>query len=83
MYRSRPYLPTFTDACGAAAQAAGFDDWERVLVNDGPPDDAVAYDLQRRDADSRIKVGDLSKSPDRLQSLPAIEGRRLLAAWQQ
>ena len=62
MYRSRPYLPAFIDECMAAAQAAGFADWELVLVNDGSPDDSLAYALQRRDTDSRIKVVDLSRN---------------------
>ncbi len=62
MYRSRPYLPAFVDECVVAAQAAGFQDWELVLVNDGSPDESLAYALQRRGADARIKVLDLSRN---------------------
>ena len=62
MYRSRPYLPEFIDECVAAAQAAGFVDWELVLVNDGSPDDSLAYALERRHTDRRIKVVDLSRN---------------------
>lgn len=63
MYKSRPFLPSFIDECVAAAQSAGFqDDWELVLVNDGSPDESLAYALQRRDNDPRIKVVDLSRN---------------------
>jgi len=62
MYRSRPYLPTFIDECIAAAEAAGVRDWELVLVNDGSPDDSLAYALERRAADPRIVVVDLSRN---------------------
>jgi putative glycosyltransferase len=62
MYRSRPYLAVFIDECVAAALAAGFQDWELVLVNDGSPDDSLAYALDRRAADARIKVVDLSRN---------------------
>lgn len=62
MYRSRPFLPDFIDGCAAAAQAAGYTDWELVLVNDGSPDESLAYALQRRAVDSRIVVVDLSRN---------------------
>lgn len=62
MFRSRPYLPVFIDECAAAALAAGFQHWELVLVNDGSPDDSLAYALDRRAVDGRIKVVDLSRN---------------------
>lgn len=62
MYRSRPYLPAFIDECMSALQAAGMESWEIVLVNDGSPDESLAYALQRRADDPRIVVVDLSRN---------------------
>lgn len=62
MYRSLPFLPAFIDGCVAAARASGCTDWELVLVNDGSPDESLAYALQRRAADTRIVVVDLSRN---------------------
>jgi putative glycosyltransferase len=62
MYRSRPYLEAFLDECIAAAEQAAVAAWEIVLVNDGSPDDALAYALQRRAAEPRIVVVDLSRN---------------------
>ena len=62
MYRSRPYLQDFIDECLVALQAVGSEPWEIVLVNDGSPDEALAYALQRRAADFRIVVVDLSRN---------------------
>ena len=62
MYRSRPYLPAFIDECIAALDAAAVGPWEIVLVNDGSPDESLAYALQRRAADPRIVVVDLSRN---------------------
>ena len=62
MYRSRPYLQDFIDECLVALQAVGSEPWEIVLVNDGSPDEALAYALQRRAADCRIVVVDLSRN---------------------
>ena len=62
MYRSRPYLPAFIDECIAALDAAAVGPWEIVLVNDGSPDESLAYALQRRADDPRIVVVDLSRN---------------------
>ena len=62
MYRSRPYLQDFIEECLVALQAVGSEPWEIVLVNDGSPDEALAYALQRRAADCRIVVVDLSRN---------------------
>ncbi len=62
MYRSRPFLETFIDECIAAAEQASSGSWELVLVNDGSPDDSLAYALQRRAAEPRIVVVDLSRN---------------------
>lgn len=63
LYRSRAFLPAFIDeAVAAAAAAAPGGDWELVLVNDGSPDDSLAYALERRRAEPRIVVVDLSRN---------------------
>ena len=62
MYRSRPYLQEFIDECLAVLATLGTDSWELVLVNDGSPDDSLAYAMQRRAADLRIVVVDLSRN---------------------
>ena len=62
MYRSRPYLPAFIDECLTVLETVAADSWEIVLVNDGSPDDSLAYAMQRRAADPRIVVVDLSRN---------------------
>ncbi|MCY7317033.1 MAG: glycosyltransferase [Rubrivivax sp.] len=62
LYRSRPYLQGFIDQSIAALQASGTAHWEIVLVNDGSPDDSLAYALQRRATEPRIVVVDLSRN---------------------
>jgi putative glycosyltransferase len=62
LYGSRAFLPTFLDeAIEAATRAAGAD-WEILLVNDGSPDDSLAYALERRALEPRIVVVDLSRN---------------------
>jgi len=62
MYRSRPYLQAFIDECLAVLATVAADSWEIVLVNDGSPDDSLAYAMQRRAADPRVVVVDLSRN---------------------
>ncbi len=62
LYRSRPFLQAFIDESIAALQASGAPSWEIVLVNDGSPDDSLAYALQRRASEPRIVVVDLSRN---------------------
>ncbi len=62
MYRSLEFLPRFIDECTAAALRAGFVEFELVLVNDGSPDESLAYAVQRQATDRRIVVVDLSRN---------------------
>lgn len=62
MYRSRVFLETFLAECLSAVHAAGCEDFEIVLVNDGSPDDSLAYVLQRRDSIPQLVVIDLSRN---------------------
>ena len=71
MYRSRPYLQAFLDECIAAGDRSGIAVWEIVLVNDGSPDDSLAYALQRHATDARIVVVDLSRNFGHHQAMHA------------
>lgn len=62
MYLSRAYLPEFIEECVAALALSGLNPWEIVLVNDGSPDDSLAYALQCRALDPRIVLVDLSRN---------------------
>lgn len=62
MYRSRPFLEDFLAECLTALQALSCNDFEIVLVNDGSPDDSVAYALQRRQDIPQLVVVDLSRN---------------------
>jgi putative glycosyltransferase len=61
MYRSAPYLETFyREVCAAASELT--DDFELILVNDGSPDDSLDVALSLYEADSRVRVIDLSRN---------------------
>ncbi len=62
MYRSRAFLETFLAECQQALQRAGFGSYEIVLVNDGSPDDSLAYALQRQQDIPQLIVVDLSRN---------------------
>lgn len=62
MYRSRGFLETFLAECLQAAVAAGCEHYEIVLVNDGSPDDSVAYAMQRCQDIAQLVVVDLSRN---------------------
>lgn len=62
MYRSRPFLEPFLAECLAALKAAGCDNFEIVLVNDGSPDDSVSYSIQRGREIPQLVVVDLSRN---------------------
>lgn len=62
MYRSRPFLEQFLSECLAALQSMGCDDFEIVLVNDGSPDDSLAYARSRLDDVPGLRVVDLSRN---------------------
>jgi putative glycosyltransferase len=62
LYRSRPFLERFLAECLQALDAIDCRDYEIVLVNDGSPDDSLAYAIARRADISRLVVVDLSRN---------------------
>jgi len=62
MYRSRRFLEEFLAQCLASVRDVGCTDFEIVLVNDGSPDDSVAYALARKRDIPEIVVVDLSRN---------------------
>lgn len=62
IYRSLPFLPEFIMRTREALARCGIDDYEIVFVNDGSPDDSLAYLLEARQRDPRLKVVDLSRN---------------------
>lgn len=62
MYRSRPFLERFLAECLQALAELQCADFEIVLVNDGSPDDSLAYAIDRRKDISRLVVVDLSRN---------------------
>lgn len=62
MYCSRPFLETFLAECLQAIAALGIEAFEIVLVNDGSPDDSLAYALSRRADIPQLVVVDLSRN---------------------
>lgn len=62
MYRSRPFLERFLDETLRALADIGATDFEIVLVNDGSPDDSLAYARQRQRDIAQLVVVDLSRN---------------------
>ena len=62
MYRSRPYLEQFLAECLAVTRDMGCADFEIVLVNDGSPDDSLAYARSRMAEIPQLVVVDLSRN---------------------
>ncbi len=62
MYRSRPFLESFLAECLQALSKIDCTDFEILLVNDGSPDDSLAYALERKKDLSRLVVVDLSRN---------------------
>jgi putative glycosyltransferase len=62
MYRSRAFLERFLAETSRALEAIGADDFEIVLVNDGSPDDSLAYALERQRDIPQLVVVDLSRN---------------------
>lgn len=71
LYRSGPFLETFLAECQEALKATGFDNSEIVLVNDGSPDDSLAYVLARRSDIPQLVVIDLSRNFGHHQAIQA------------
>jgi putative glycosyltransferase len=62
MYRSRPFLEQFLAECLQALSEIKCLQFEILLVNDGSPDDSLAYALERRADISQLVVIDLSRN---------------------
>ena len=62
MYRSRPFLERFLAECQSALANMQCADFEIVLVNDGSPDDSLAYAVARRKDIPQLVVVDLSRN---------------------
>lgn len=62
MYRSRPFLERFLSECLRAMDEVACLKFEILLVNDGSPDDSLAYALQRREDIPQLVVVDLSRN---------------------
>lgn len=62
MYRSQRFLEEFLAECLQALRDCGCSDFEILLVNDGSPDDSLAYALQRRADIPQLVVVDLSRN---------------------
>jgi putative glycosyltransferase len=62
MYRSRPFLEAFLTECQQALSIIDCTDYEILLVNDGSPDDSLAYALERSKDIPQLVVVDLSRN---------------------
>ena len=62
LFRSRPFLDEFLAECLQALELVGANSFEIVLVNDGSPDDSLAYALGRRADIPELVVIDLSRN---------------------
>jgi putative glycosyltransferase len=62
LYRSRSFLEEFLAGCQAAVREIGIADFEIVLVNDGSPDDSLAYALERKQVIPQLVVVNLSRN---------------------
>lgn len=62
VYRSRPFLERFFNECLSALSAINCSDFEIVVVNDGSPDDSVAYAIERKQSLPQLVIVDLSRN---------------------
>lgn len=62
MYRSRLFLESFLAECLQALSEFNCNDFEILLVNDGSPDDSLAYALERKKNIPQLVVVDLSRN---------------------
>src|SRR3954451_7564693 len=62
MYRSRPFLERFLSECLQALSDLKSDHFEILLVNDGSPDDSLAYALERQQDIPQLVIVDLSRN---------------------
>ena len=62
LYRSKGFLEVFLKEIISAIEIIEINDFELIFVNDGSPDDSVAYLLERKKDLSQIKIIDLSRN---------------------
>jgi putative glycosyltransferase len=62
LYKSRPFLEEFLHACLEAVARLPIRSYELVLVNDGSPDESLAYVLSRRKDIPQLVVVDLTRN---------------------
>ena len=62
LYRSRPFLDEFLRGCLDALAEIECRNYEILLVNDGSPDDSVAYALERKRDVPELVIVDLSRN---------------------
>lgn len=62
MYRSHSFLERFLAECLQAVSEIECNDFEILLINDGSPDDSLAYALTRRSDIPQLAVVDLSRN---------------------
>lgn len=62
LYKSKNFLEIFLKEISSAIETLAIKNFELVFVNDGSPDDSVAYLLERKKDISQIKIIDLSRN---------------------
>lgn len=62
LYKSKVYLEVFLQEILSSIETIEVKDFELIFVNDGTPDDSVAYLLERKKDISQIKIIDLSRN---------------------
>ena len=62
LYKSKNFLEIFLKEISSAIETLAIENYELVFVNDGSPDDSVAYLLERKKDISQIKIIDLSRN---------------------
>lgn len=62
LYKSKRFLPQFLEQIQAALQQIACDSYELIFVNDGSPDDSLAYLLERKKDIPALKLIDLSRN---------------------
>ena len=62
LYKSKNFLEIFLKEISSAIETLAIENFELVFVNDGSPDDSVAYLLERKKEISQIKIIDLSRN---------------------
>jgi putative glycosyltransferase len=62
LYRSRPFLEAFLAGCLTALEEIRCASFEIVLVNDGSPDESLAYVVERKRDIPQLVIVDLSRN---------------------